>query len=208
MLLWFDLVDESGALVPMGSEVEKVDPPKFVVRAVGAFEQQPGCPDHSLSALSPERLEHLCRDECHHPGDTRHAITRIDVIRIRSQQRPGEPVAPLIEDPWKSFDCEAQSEGCRVEFSDPEFATAKRDTSYYVRAHQVATPAINASNLRTEFDADGNAISVAPCYADYRLSSEENCLAPAEERAWSSPIYVDYRDELDVADPDESHPSS
>ncbi|MBW2387852.1 MAG: DUF3604 domain-containing protein [Deltaproteobacteria bacterium] len=197
MLLWFDLVDETGDLIPMGREVATHHNPSFVVRAAGALEQQPGCPEESLSALSPERLEHLCRDECHHPGDMRLPIVRIDVIRIRSQQQPGEPVAPLIEDPWRSFECAPNPEGCQVEFSDPEFSIARRDTSYYVRAHQLATPAINASNLRTEFDAEGNAVSVRPCYGDYRLSREDDCLAPAEERAWSSPIYVDYIDYID-----------
>jgi hypothetical protein len=194
MLLWFDLLGEEGERVPMGGEAETRANPSFVVRAVGALEQQPGCPAESLAALSSERLHSLCRNECYHPGDRRHRITRIDVIRIRSQQRSGEPVAPLIEDPWRSFDCEPDPGGCRVEFSDPDFAADARDTAYYVRAHQLATPAINGANLRTEFDADGTAVSVTPCYGDYRLSTADDCLAPVEERAWSSPIYVDYGD--------------
>jgi hypothetical protein len=192
MLLWFDLVDSAGERFPMGSEVESLDSPRFIARAAGAFQQRPGCPIENQSALSPERLEHLCRDECHHPGDTRHPIARIEVIRVRSQQRAGEPVAPLIEDPWRSFECDLKADGCKVEFSDPDFAGANRDTAYYVRAHQVATPAINAANLRTEFDHEGNPVSVTPCYGDYRVASEDDCLAPAEERAWSSPIYVDH----------------
>jgi len=192
MLLWFDLVSDAGERLPMGSEIRTRGAPSFSVRVAGALEQQPGCPDESLSALSPARLERLCFDECHHPGDTRHPIARIDVIRIRPQQRAGEPVAPLIEDPWRSFECAPDPDGCQVEFSDPDFPAARRDTAYYVRAHQVATPAINAATLRTEFDAEGNAVSVAPCYGDYRLSTEDDCLAPAQERAWSSPIYVDY----------------
>jgi len=192
MLLWFELVNEDGRRVPMGGETESRANPTFVVRAAGALEQQPGCPAESLAALSSERLDNLCRNECYHPGDTRHPITRIDVIRIRSQRRAGEPVAPLIEDPWRSFECELDPTGCRVEFSDPDFAEDGRDTAYYVRALQVATPAINAANLRTQFDAAGNAVAVTPCYGDYRLSREDDCLAPAEERAWSSPIYVDF----------------
>lgn len=192
ILLWFDLVSEAGERTPMGSEIATRGAPSFVVRAAGSLVQQPGCPDESISALSAERLHHLCRDECHHPGDTRQPIARIDVIRIRFQQRPGEPVAPLIEDPWRSFDCAPDPDGCQVEFDDPDFPAARRDTAYYVRAHQIATPAINAATLRTRFDARGNAIAVAPCYGDYRLTSEDDCLAPAEERAWSSPIYVDY----------------
>jgi len=192
ILLWFDRVNEAGERTPMGGEIETREVPSFVVRAAGARVQQPGCPEESLSALSAERLHHLCRNECLHPGDSRQPIARIDVIRIRSQQRPGETVAPLIEDPWRSFECAPDPDGCQVEFDDPEFPAARRDTAYYVRAHQLATPAINAATLRTQFDEQGNAIAVEPCYGDYRLTTDDDCLAPAEERAWSSPIYVDY----------------
>ncbi|MGH7859103.1 MAG: DUF3604 domain-containing protein, partial [Candidatus Binatia bacterium] len=175
----------------MGSELSLDETPRFEVRAVGSFVQKPGCPDESLRGLSPERLERLCRGECYHPGDERHPIVAIEVIRIQPQIEPGENVAGLIEDPWRRFECGRDPAGCVVTFEDPEFPTAGRDAVYYVRALQEKTPAINAATLRTELDADGNAVRVSPCYGSYKTPFEDDCLAPAHERAWSSPIFVD-----------------
>ena len=45
------------------------------------------------------------------------------------------------------------------------------------------------SPLHCERDASGKCIKVKLCYGDYR-SGESECLAPAEQRAWSSPIYL------------------
>ncbi len=191
ILLWFDLLNVDGGPAPMGSELSLGTAPEFEVRAAGAFRQRPGCPDASSSALSPERLERLCRGECYHPGDERRPIAAIEVIRVRPQTRPGEPIESLIDDPWRRFDCPDDPAGCRVRFSDPDFVASGRSAVYYVRALQAATPAINAANLRSEFDAAGNAISVDPCHGSYRSDFDDDCLAPAQERAWSSPIFVE-----------------
>ena len=189
ILLWFDLL-QGDKLVPMGSEHSTTDNPRFRVSALGAFKQQPGCPAHAIAALGEERLQALCGGECYNPGDERHRIDRIEVVRIRPQIAPDEPVDKLIEDPWKTFDCNGDPAGCTVEFEDEEFSRTGRESVYYVRAIQEPTPMINAANVRCEYDESGACIAVNPCYGDYRTSREDDCLAPAEQRAWSSPIFV------------------
>ncbi len=191
ILLWFDLVNGPTGRLPMGSETALGANPRFEVRAVGAPLEQPGCPSEAEAALGPERLHSLCRNECHHPGEGRQAIAAIEVVRIRPQRTADEPIAPLIEDVWRRFACAPDPAGCVVSFEDEEFAGSARDAVYYVRALQTATPAINGANLRTEFDTEGRAVRVNPCSGGYRTPASDDCLAPVQERAWSSPIYVD-----------------
>src|ERR1043166_5153116 len=62
-LLWFDLLGADGATAPMRAEVAVSGPPRFRVRAVGDFEQLPGCLAHSVNALTPDNIEHICRGE-------------------------------------------------------------------------------------------------------------------------------------------------
>jgi hypothetical protein len=192
ILLWFDLLNDPNTPFPMGSEVRLAENPRFEVRAVGAFVQKPGCPEIAHEGLPSERLEKLCRDHCYHPGDERHPIVAIEVIRIRPQSRPGESVEGLIDDPWKRFECEPESSGCVVRFEDEEFTASGRDVLYYARALQEPTPAISGAAMRTEFDAEGRAVSIHPCSGSYRTPKDDDCLAPANERAWSSPIFVDF----------------
>ena len=190
MLLWFDLVNGAEGRVAMGGESAVSGAPRFSVRAVGAPIQQEGCPEYAVRGLGAERLEKLCRGECHNPSDERRRIERIDVVRIRPQVRPDEPVEDLIEDPWRQFACAPDPNGCAVEFEDPEFMAGGREAVYYVRAIQEPTPAINAGNLRCKYDAEGNCIEVDPCYGDYQTDKSDECLSENQERAWSSPIYV------------------
>lgn len=194
-LLWFDLTNPpQGDSAPMGSAVTMGRAPSFRVRAVGALEQLPGCPEYATTALSPERLHHLCRDECYNPSDRRKRITRIEVIRIRPQTDAKEAVEELIEDPWRIFPCDGEAAGCEISFSDSEFPEAARDALYYVRAIEEPSRAVNAANLRCEYDAEGSCVRVDPCYgSSLGTPYQDDCLAPVEERAWSSPIFVDFR---------------
>ena len=201
ILLWFDLLNAPGATgrLPMGGEVEMATTPLFEVRAVGAFEQKPGCPDYATSALEPEKVERLCRGECYHPSDTRRKIDRIEVVRIRPQVNPNEPMEALIEDPWRTFPCNDDGTGCTAAFADLDYPTGGRDVVYYARAIQEPTLAVNAANLRCEYDENGECVRMRPCWGDFRSPESDECLDETEERAWSSPIYVDWPARRNVA---------
>lgn len=192
ILLWFDLLNaptSSGGMLRMGSEAKLVKSPMFRVRAAGSFEQNPGCPNESMTSLGAEQVARLCAGECYHPGDVRRPITRIEVVRIRPQNTPGEDVSQLIEDPWRVIACESSGEGCVAEFSDPEFPSAGRDTVYYVRAIEAPSLAVGADPLGCQRDESGRCISVDECVD---RPDSDDCLSSTEERAWSSPIFVAY----------------
>jgi hypothetical protein len=188
-MLWFDLLNAPDEIVrPMGGEVRMRFAPRFRVRAIGSQKQAPGCPELGAGGLAPERVARLCRGECWNPSDERHLITRIEVVRIRPQREPNEPVDELIDDPWKSFACPPDSAGCAVEFADDDFAVAARDSVYYVRAIEEPTPAVNGKGLDCQPGAAGACTTLDATPA----SPDDDRLGPVEERAWSSPIFVDY----------------
>jgi hypothetical protein len=190
ILLWFDMINDPNNPVVMGESTTANSTPRFRVRAVGAREQLPGCPEFTASALAAERIDEVCHGECFNPGDTRRKITRIEVVRIRPQSYTDEPISGLIDDPWKVIKCSGDVSGCAVEFEDTEFLHARRKTLYYVRAIQEPTPAINAGGVRCEVDSEGRCIKAHPCYGDYRTAPDDDCLTMNEERAWSSPIFI------------------
>lgn len=193
ILMWFDLLNGGDGTAPMGSTVELDRNPVFRVRAVGAFKQNEGCPEFTEAGLDAERIESICLGECYNPSDERHIIARIEIIRIRPQIFEGEPVEMLIEDPFLTLDCPEDEAGCVVEFTDPEYLTSGRDTIYYARAIQEETMAINAANVRCEYDEAGNCVQAMPCWGDYRVSGDDACLAPTQHRAWASPIYLGFQ---------------
>ncbi len=200
-LLWFDLVEDAGVR-PMGSTVQRSSAPRFRVRAAGSFEQKPGCPPDAMAALGAERLEHLCAGECYHPSDVRRPLERIEVVRIRPQSRADEPVAGLVEDPWRVFPCPKDGSGCVAEFTDEEYPEQARDTVYYARAIEAQAPLIHGNDpLGCKWDGEGNCVSIDPCGAG--APRADDCLSEGEPRAWSSPIFVDY-----VAPPAQADPST
>jgi hypothetical protein len=185
ILLWFDLLGESGAR-PMGSEVAMRDTPIFRVRAVGSFEQADGCPESTRQALGGERTASLCAGECYRPSDRRRRIQYVDVVRIGPQTRPDEDPAELIDDPWQRFECPDDPNGCVATFVDPEFPMLGRDTVYYARAFEVPTSTVNGQQPQCAAEKEGECSEVELC------SDTGKCLSDYEHRAWSSPIYVDY----------------
>jgi hypothetical protein len=92
----------------------------------------------------------------------------------------------LIEDPWRRYECESSEEGCVVRFSDEDFVDRGRDTLYYVRALEEARPAILGDPLRPQRDETGEVVSISIC------DTGDDCLDEVRERAWSSPIFVDF----------------
>ena len=183
ILLHFDLVDDEERHA-MGSELSRSGVPRFEVRAVGSFEELPGCPEESATALGAAHLERLCRGECHNPSDVRRPITRLEVVRIRPQAEPGEPMGSLIEDPWRRIDCPGDPAGCVASFEDPDFVDAGRDTVYYVRAYEAPKPTVNGAPLNCRALGEEACAETRPC------ERGQECLAPDEPRAWSSPIFV------------------
>ena len=68
-----------------------------------------------------------------------------------------------------------------VEFEDENYT---RDSIYYVRAIQASTLAINGDN---SFIASSD---FKLCKGSFRTDLADNCLGETNERAWSSPIYL------------------
>jgi len=191
ILLWFDLVNGEER-ISMGGEISTTENPKFIVKAIGSLKQKPGCPDYSDTKITREDIERICKNECYNPSDERKIITRIEVIKVSPQINPGEKVDNLIEDPWKVIDCPLDQNGCEVSFEDTSYSENQRDVSFYIRAIQEPSPSVNAKNIRCEYNEKGECIKVNMCYGDNRTAKDDDCLSMIEERAWSSPIYVDY----------------
>jgi hypothetical protein len=191
ILLWFDLMNAPGGRpLPMGSQITLVDNPIFQVKAVGSFEQKPGCGDDATSALEPDRLARLCQGECYNPSTVRRLISRIEIIRILPQRTPDEAIVGLVEDPWRVVECDPDPQGCVATFSDESYGRGGRDALYYARAIEAPSAAIAADPLGCRRGDDGRCVQVDPCFG--RPESDE-CLSQTEERAWSSPIFVNQR---------------
>tara|TARA_X000000368_G_scaffold419031_1_gene421639 strand:- start:1076 stop:3277 length:2202 start_codon:yes stop_codon:yes gene_type:complete len=188
ILLWFDLINHPEGKKSMGSEAAISSNPSFRAKAIGAQIQNPGCDFSLYENIKRDDLVQICNGECFNPSDVRKKISRIEIIRIRPQIYKGEPIENLIEDPWRIYSCEESPEGCEITFSDDEFKDQNREITYYVRAIQEPSMAINGrASICIERDGEGKCIKVEMC-GDPSLG--EDCLSNTEERAWSSPIFL------------------
>lgn len=191
ILLWFDAGTVEKPVHPMGSQLRRTVSPSFRVAAAGAYKQLPGCPRSVTDTVGETRLDQLCGNECFHASEERKLISKLEVVRIRPQVSADEPIDGLIDDPWLTHLCEPDPLGCEFTFTDPDFERDQRDTTYYVRAIASPSLAINGAGLRCEYDTEGQCIATTPCRGEF---SNPDCLAPISERAWSSPIYVEWDD--------------
>ena len=190
MLLWFNLLDDKKGVIPMGSEYLLSKNPKFEVRAIGSYIQKPGCPDYVYKAMSPEEISRLCLNECYNPGNERHKIDRIEIVKITPTTELNF-LSNNIQDPWKVFLCDDDGEGCSVTFSDDDYALNNKSSLYYVRAIQEKTNAVGGDPLRCELNEEGECIKTRPCYSSGpKFDPKDDCLALVGERAWSSPIFL------------------
>ena len=192
-LLWFDLVNPPGSrgeLLPMGSETQMDEAPIFSVRAVGSFVQKPGCPPDAGEALGPERLERLCKGECYHPGDARRPITRIEIVRIVPQAAPERRSRAPDRRSLARLRVRARPAGLREDVPRsrvPRPRTRRALLRARVRGAR-ARDQCRQSALRARRRGqlhEGEPVPGPDGDAD-------DCLAPREPRAWSSPIYVDF----------------
>ena len=190
MLLWFDLLNAPGGKAPMGSAVAMSAPPTFEVRAVGSFVQAPGCPKEIVASAPDGFVADACYGECYNPTDQRHAITRVEIVRIQPQISPDEALEDRITDPLATLDCPDEPEGCVVTFTDDGFDPS-RPAAYYARVYQAPTALFNGDPLRCERDADGQCATLSLCPTGYK-AGDDTCESPGEERAWSSPIFLGY----------------
>ena len=109
------------------------------------------------------------------------------MIRVLPRQSADEKAFDLIQDPWRVFQCEPGSKACEAEFSDDDFVADGREAVYYARVIQEATPTVQGDPLACEYNDAGMCVKTNICMGG---GVEDDCLSPAEQRAWSSPIYV------------------
>ena len=193
ILLWVNLMENGKKIAMMGDKMERHENPQFKVTAVGSPKQKQGCPKYILDLLDNKKLEKMAFSECYYPTQERYKLQRLEVIRIRPQSYKGEAVAPLIEDPWKVFECPTHNPKCEVSFTDNEFKIGQRDALYYVRAIEEKTLIANGNTSRNEVDTDGNVIKVNICSGSYITDANDDCLSEKGHQAVSSPIYTYFK---------------
>ena len=79
-----------------------------------------------------------------------------------------------------------------MEFEDSNYKIGQLDTLYYERAYEEPIPTVNGGNMRATADKEGNT-KIDQCFGDYRTNVDDDYLEMVPKRAWSSPIFIDYR---------------
>ena len=188
MSLWFTAATPLTS-VTMGDRLASRTSPAFEFEVWGGPEELPGCSAATRERWGEGTVNDICLNVCYNPGNRRIGIDRVEVIRITPQITQDEKLSALIEDPYLTIRNEnldrqgLPSPMFKGSFSDPEFARLERDAIYYIRAIQAPTPAVNGQPMRRV----DNKFETCPLYYD-----GDDCISMAEERAWSSPIYVDF----------------
>ena len=190
ILLWFNLLDSENGITPMGKERNISQKPQFEVTAIGSFKQKPGCPEYVHTAMSAEEISRLCLNECYNPSNERNKIDRIEIVKITPTTEL-DSISNNIQDPWKVFTCNDKGEGCSANFFDDEYVLNNKSSLYYARAIQEPTNIVGGDPLRCELNEAGECIKIRPCYSSGPdFDPNDDCLALAGERAWSSPIFL------------------
>ena len=78
----------------------------------------------------------------------------------------------------------------KIRFSDREFQRNGRDSVYYVRAIEEPSLRVNGDNLRWSMMIREIVLKSTSVMAATSLIKKDDCVSLSEERAWSSPIYV------------------
>lgn len=186
--LWFS-ASHLGHEVPMGQRLSSNTTPQFHFEAWGGPEELPGCSRADRQRWGDTVIDNICLNTCFNPGDRRIGIDRIEVIKITPQISADEKISGLIQDPYlviKNHNMDASGQPSakfKGSFVDPAFAIHKRDAIYYIRALQTPTPSVNGKPMRN----NQGKLETCPLY--YK---GDDCKTMAQERAWSSPIYVDW----------------
>ncbi len=186
ILLWFDLLNNSAGNITMGSEAVQQHNPTFRAKAVGSPKMLPGCPKYVIERMGEDFIQDVCNNQCYNPSKERYRISRIEIVKIQQQTSSEEDIGLLINDPFKVYHCPEDSAVCEYVFTDDHYFTEKRSAAYYARIIQEETESVNANNVKCEYDENGKCLRSNPCNP-----LETDCMGGAEERAWSSPIFLD-----------------
>ena len=91
----------------------------------------------------------------------------------------------LIQDPWKILKCNQVE--CKYTLQDDNFLTNNRPSIYYIRVIQEKSQIINGNGIECK---DNKCSEISLCTGGFETDDNNDCLGHANQRAWSSPIYL------------------